>query len=133
MGQLPADRVTPAHPFSITGVDFAGSITTLVNRDRGRKTNKSYILLFVCFATKAVHLEAVRDLSAASFIAALRRFAGRRDCPQRIYCDNATILSGQKMSFARYIICSRRQDKKWRSFVFRTTLSGNLFLRHRLT
>ncbi|XP_024887380.1 uncharacterized protein LOC112464561 [Temnothorax curvispinosus] len=96
MGQLPADRVTPTRPFFVIGVDFAGPITTLVNRGRGRKTNKSYISLFVCFSTTAVHLEAVSDLSTASFLAALRRFVGRRGCPQRIYCDNATNFVGSK-------------------------------------
>ncbi|XP_036146395.1 uncharacterized protein LOC118646807 [Monomorium pharaonis] len=96
MGQLPADRVTPKRPFFVIGVDFAGPITTLLNRGRGRKTNKSYISLFVCFTTKAMHLEAVSDLSSASFVAALRRFAGRRGYPQRIYCDNATNFVGAK-------------------------------------
>lgn len=96
MGQLPADRVTPKRPFLVTGVDFAGPITTLVNRGRGRKTNKSYVSLFVCFATKAMHIEVVSDLSSASFIAALRRFVGRRGCPPRIYSDNATNFVGAK-------------------------------------
>jgi len=94
MGQLPEDRVTPKRPFSVTGVDFAGPIITLVNRGRGRKTTKSYIALFICFVTKAVHIEAVSDLTAISFIATLRRFVGRRGCPQRIVCDNATNFVG---------------------------------------
>jgi len=34
-------------PFFVTEVDFAGPITTLVNRGCGRKTNKSYHYLFV--------------------------------------------------------------------------------------
>ncbi|XP_011861959.1 PREDICTED: uncharacterized protein LOC105558722, partial [Vollenhovia emeryi] len=96
MGQLPADRVIPRRPFYVTGIDFAGPIVTLVNRGRGRKTNKSYISLFICFSTKAIHLEAVSDLSSNAFIAALRRFAGRRGCPQRIYCDNATNFVGAR-------------------------------------
>lgn len=94
MGQLPADQVIPKRPFFVTGIDFAGPITTLINRGRGRKTNKSYISLFVCFTTKAIHLETVSDLSSASFIVALMRFTGRRGYPQRIYCDNATNFVG---------------------------------------
>lgn len=90
MGRLTADRVVPRRPFSVTGMDFAGPIVTLVNRGRGRKTNKSYILLFICFSTRAIHLEAMSDLSSSSFIAALRRFVRRRGCPQRHFCDNAT-------------------------------------------
>ncbi|XP_046802956.1 uncharacterized protein LOC124418959 [Lucilia cuprina] len=41
---------------------------------RGKKTDKSYICVFVCFATKAVHLEVVSDLTSAAFIGALKRF-----------------------------------------------------------
>ncbi|XP_011881639.1 PREDICTED: uncharacterized protein LOC105569628 [Vollenhovia emeryi] len=47
-------------------------------------------------ADRAIHLEAVSDLSSNAFIAALRRFAGRRGCPQRIYCDNATNFVGAR-------------------------------------
>ncbi|XP_071577540.1 uncharacterized protein [Temnothorax nylanderi] len=94
MGDLPTDRVTPMRPFFICGVDFAGPITTLLNKGRGRKTIKSYIALFICFATKVIHLEAVSDLSTAAFLAALKRFIGRRGCPQKIYSDNATNFKG---------------------------------------
>jgi len=67
MGSLPSERIKPSKAFSITGVDFAGPIITLVNKGRGRKTCKSYIALFVCFSTKAIHLEAVSELSSAAF------------------------------------------------------------------
>jgi len=94
MGDLPSERVTPTRPFLHCGVDFAGPIVTLINKGRGRKTNKSYIALFICFSTKAIHLEAVSDLSTDAFLATLGRFIGRRGCPQRIYSDNATNFKG---------------------------------------
>lgn len=78
MGDLPSKRVRPQRAFFVSGVDFAGPVTTLVNKGRGRKTNKSYIAVFVCLSRKAIHLEVVSNLSAESFIAALRRFVGRR-------------------------------------------------------
>lgn len=96
MGPLPSDRVRPSRPFTVTGIDFAGPIVTLVNKGRGRKTNKSYVALFVCFTTKAVHLEATSELTSAAFLATLRRFIGRRGRPQRIYSDNATNFVGAK-------------------------------------
>ncbi|GFV42123.1 uncharacterized protein TNCV_3544501 [Trichonephila clavipes] len=40
--------------------------------------------------TKAVHIEAVGDLTTYSFIAALRRFSARRGAPRHIYNDNGT-------------------------------------------
>ncbi|KYN09492.1 hypothetical protein ALC57_18397 [Trachymyrmex cornetzi] len=43
-----------------------------------------YITLFICFATKAIHLEATSELSTAAFLATLRRFVDRRGCPKEI-------------------------------------------------
>lgn len=99
MGQLPNDRVILQRPFYSTGVDFAGPITTLLLKGRGRKTIKTYIALFICLATKAIHLEAVCDLSTEAFIAALRRFVGRRGCPQTMWSDNGTNFVGARNSF----------------------------------
>ncbi|XP_061397327.1 uncharacterized protein LOC133333008 [Musca vetustissima] len=93
MGNLPKDRVTGSRPFEVVGVDFAGPIPTYL-RIRGKGPYKSYIAVFVCFATKAAHLEAVSDLSSEAFIAALKRFIGRRGVPTKICCDNATNFIG---------------------------------------
>ncbi|XP_011690980.1 PREDICTED: uncharacterized protein LOC105451945 [Wasmannia auropunctata] len=112
MGDLPADRVTPMRPFYNCGVDFAGPITTLLNKGRGRKTIKSYIALFVCFSTKALHLEAVSDLSTEAFLAALRRFIGRRGCPQKIYSDNATNFKGAQREIGEMYSFLQRQIKE---------------------
>ncbi|XP_011699619.1 PREDICTED: uncharacterized protein LOC105456927 [Wasmannia auropunctata] len=96
MGSLPSDRIQPSRAFTVTGVDFAGPIVTLVNKGRGRKTCKSYIALFICFATKAIHLEATSELSTAAFLSTLRRFIGRRGLPLKICSDNATNFVGAK-------------------------------------
>ena len=94
MGQLPAARVTPAPPFSIVGVDFAGPITIRVGKVRKPTKLKAYISVFVCFVTKATHLEPVSDLSTRAFVAALRRFVARRGYPSDIYSDNGTNFVG---------------------------------------
>ena len=82
---LPADRVTPAPPFAVSGVDFAGPLFVDYNGER----TKSYIALFTCAVTRAVHLELVLGLGASDFIDALRRFAARRGMCLTIYSDNA--------------------------------------------
>jgi len=51
---------------------------------------KSYIALFVCFSTNAVHLESVSNLSAYAFLAALRQFVSRRGLPNSLYSDNGS-------------------------------------------
>ncbi|GFV97789.1 putative bel-85 aa-i [Trichonephila clavipes] len=96
MGDLPTHRVTPSRPFSVCGVDYAGPINILRYRGRGAKTTKGYIALFVCFVTKALHLELVSDLTSEAFIASLKRFCARRGAPKHIYCDNGTTFVGAR-------------------------------------
>jgi hypothetical protein len=68
----------------------------LIRESRGRGKRallKSYIAIFVCFTTKAIHIELVTELTTAEFLA-LRRFIARRGLPQNIYSDNATNFVG---------------------------------------
>lgn len=91
MGNLPERRVNqPSKVFLHSAVDFAGPIYVKTSTLRASKTVKSYIAVFACMATKAIHLEAVGDLSAEKFIAALRRFIGRRGQVQSIHSDSGT-------------------------------------------
>lgn len=93
MGELPKQRVTPSPPFSVTGVDYAGPM--LVKQGSYRpKVVKSYIAVFVCMSTKAVHLELVSDLTTDAFIAALQRFVSRRGIVLEMHSDNATNFHG---------------------------------------
>ncbi len=46
--------------------------------------------IFVCFTTKAVHLELCSDLSTEEFLACLRRLCGRWGTPATIWSDNGT-------------------------------------------
>ncbi|KAG5891538.1 hypothetical protein JTB14_028556 [Gonioctena quinquepunctata] len=70
--------------FFHSGVDFGGPFLGTLSRHRGVRTSKAYLCLFVCFTTKAVHLELASDLSA------LQRFIARRGRVSHLYCDNAT-------------------------------------------
>ncbi|GBO08697.1 hypothetical protein AVEN_138223-1 [Araneus ventricosus] len=83
-GQLPRDRISESPPFQIVGIDFTGAI--LVKDNKG--THKSYVALFTCAVTRAVHLELVSDMSTKCLLA-LRRFLSRRGNCKVIYSDNA--------------------------------------------
>jgi hypothetical protein len=96
MGDLPAERVTIAATFDEDGVDYAGPFTIKLSSVRNAKLGKAYIALFVCFATKATHLEVVSDLTTKAFLAALDRFISRRSRPSNIYSDNGTNFVGAK-------------------------------------
>ncbi|GFV80060.1 hypothetical protein TNCV_4654771 [Trichonephila clavipes] len=96
MGNLPKHRVTLEKPFFIFGIDYADPVLIKGNKGQGTKSTKGNIALFVCLATKVVHIEAVRDLTTDSFIAALRRFSARRGAPRHIYSDNGTNFIGAR-------------------------------------
>ncbi|XP_055622063.1 uncharacterized protein LOC129765677 [Toxorhynchites rutilus septentrionalis] len=99
MGQLPIHRITQSRPFSSTGVDYAGPIY-LKPTHRRAAAMKAYISIFVCFCTKAVHIELVSDLTTPAFIAALRRFVARRGRPAEIFSDNGKNFEGAKNHLA---------------------------------
>ncbi|XP_043064523.1 uncharacterized protein LOC122320480 [Drosophila ficusphila] len=99
MADLPKERVDSCKAFTVTGVDYCGPF---MYKPEGRKRQplKCYICIFICFATKAVHMELVADLSTPTFLAALRRFIATRGRPKCIWSDNATNFTGAKNELA---------------------------------
>lgn len=57
MTDLPSARINQVKPFSHVAVDSAGPFITTQRKVRDAKTYKSYICVFVSFATKAIHVE----------------------------------------------------------------------------
>lgn len=96
MGDLPSIRVNQIKPFEIVGVDFGGPFNVTLSRVKGAKVHKAYLCLFVCFTTKALHLELASDLSTECFLAALRRFVSRRGRCSKIISDQGTNFVGAK-------------------------------------
>lgn len=94
MGNLPAARISQVKPFSHVGIDFGGPFSITQGRFRGAKVYKGYLCLFICMATKAVHLELTTGLSTETFLAALRRFLSRRGRCNHIYSDCGTNFVG---------------------------------------
>lgn len=88
MGNLPGPRVEPARCFLNSGVDLLGPILIKAS-GRGKQPIKTYIVLFICLATKAVHLDLVCDLTGDSFLNCLRRFISRRGNVSQLHSDNA--------------------------------------------
>lgn len=99
MAHLPSDRVNgPEKPFINTALDYAGPINIKTSKLRTAPSIKTYIAIFVCMLSKAMHIELVSDLTAKAFIAALSRFVSRRGVVNKIYSDNATcFVSANKM------------------------------------
>lgn len=103
MGDLPAPRVSPSRPFSTTGCDYCGPFQIKMVNLRAIRHTKVYICVFVCMATKAVHLEVVTDMTTDAFIAALVRFTSRRGLPTHIYSDCGTNFVGADAALRKII------------------------------
>ena len=111
MGDLPEARVHGKKAFDQVGVDYAGPITIKTRNGRKVPTTKGYICVFVCMATRAVHLEAVSDLTSEAFIAALRRFVSRRGKPAVILSDNGTNFVGAERELKKLLQQENLQRK----------------------
>lgn len=74
MGDLPSTRITPSRPFQTTGCDYIGPFQATFFTLRAVRQIQIYVCVFVCFATKAVHLEVVTDMTTEALKGALVRF-----------------------------------------------------------
>lgn len=114
MASLPAVRVSQIKPFSKVGVDFGGPFITSMYRHRGSKTFKSYVCLFVCMATKAIHLELASDLSTDAFLSVLRRFIARRGRLTDLYSDCGTNFVGAAKELTKmFKIAVAKETIQW--------------------
>lgn len=84
--------------FAITDVDLTG---LLVIRSGIRRITaiKTLIAVFVCFSTRAIHLEAVVDLTKDAFMASFHRFMSRRGKCLKIHSKNGTNFVGVQIEF----------------------------------
>ncbi|XP_075247134.1 uncharacterized protein LOC142340445 [Convolutriloba macropyga] len=68
MGDLPAERIVESFAFQFTEMDYCEPFYT---KDSSQKLQKSYAAIFICFTTKAIHLEPVENLN-------------KEDCPDAL-------------------------------------------------
>lgn len=110
MGALPSTRTVPSPPFTVCGVDYAGPFQIKDGKLRNRRIIKSYVCIFVCFSTKAIHIELVTELSTECFLNAFKRFISRRGLCKQIYSDNASNFVGANNVLQQIINLTRSTD-----------------------
>lgn len=115
MASLPRDRVLSSRPFLKVGIDYGGPFSLKSSRIRKAPIIKGYLAIFICMATKALHIEVVTSLSTESFIMTFKRFISRRGNPSVVYSDNATNFLG-----------ARNQLKELRDFFKNTKHSDEI-------
>lgn len=99
MGNLPKFRLQQVKPFTAVRVDYAGPIMLKPSTTRSTIPCQVCICLFVCMATKALHLELASDLSTETFLMAFSRFISRRGPIQQMHSDCGTNFVGASKLF----------------------------------
>ena len=59
--------------------------------------------MFICFSTKAIHLEAVTSLTSEAFIATLKRFVSRRGFSSHMYSDQGSNFVGAEAELREFV------------------------------
>ncbi|XP_036318373.1 uncharacterized protein LOC118733187 [Rhagoletis pomonella] len=123
MGDLPAARYTVTFPFMHTGVDYVGPFNIRATKGRGHKSYKGYVALFVCLASKGIHLEMVSDMTTQSFIHALERFVAARGICSDMYSDRGTTFVGADALMKEELKEFRKQLDAAASYASRTGIN----------
>lgn len=84
-GCPPSWRVTKSAPFRFVGTDVCGPFHI---KGPNEGNSKIYLCIFTCAATRALHLEVLRNLETQEFFRAFKRFVSRRGTPELMYSDN---------------------------------------------
>ncbi|GFT14176.1 integrase catalytic domain-containing protein [Trichonephila clavipes] len=117
MGNLSRDRVVPDYPFNCSGVDFCGPFMTRYKNQRKGILHKIYICVFVCFVSKAIHIEIVSDLTSDAFIATLKRFFSRRGKCAKLYSDNGKAFVIANKELKRFLKLIEDSDDNLAGFL----------------
>ena len=131
---LPETRVTDHAAFTHVGIDFAGPLSVKTDGAAG-EMKKTYIYLYTCAISRALHLELTPDLSTAAFLRCLRRYIARRGTPTSITSDNARTFKGANRDLERLLKDKKVQDFaankaiKWKFILEKATCWGGYYER----
>lgn len=89
MREFPAERV-----------NNTSSVQSLPYHTQRPVKIKSYLWLFVCFRTKAIHMQICTELTSDNFYAALTRFTDHQGLPESVYMSNGKNLVGTSRELA---------------------------------
>ncbi|GFW56458.1 integrase catalytic domain-containing protein [Trichonephila clavipes] len=117
MGNLPRDRVVPDYPFNCSGVDFCDPFMIRYKNQRKGILHKIYICVFVCFVSKAIHIEIVSDLTSDAFIATLKRSFSRRGKCAKLYSDKGKTFVGSNKELKRFLKLIEDSDDNLAGFL----------------
>lgn len=92
MAAYPIERMSTEYVFENIVTDLSGPFQIKEGALRSSKPIMVYVVVFVCMATEAVHLEICSDLSTNAYLAASAKFTSRPGQPRSVRSDNGTNL-----------------------------------------
>ena len=106
MADLPTERVNSGCAFDHVGIDVFGPFMVHQGKHTRRAlgTQKVFVLILNCLASRAIHVEPLEGMDTSSFINALRRFFAIRGISKSIRSDHGSNFLGalgQAEDFAR--------------------------------
>ena len=129
---LPQFRVDEGQPVIHVGIDFAGPL--YVKSDKVDDDNsKTYLCIFTCASTRAVHVELVRSLKVESFLHAFCHFCACRGLTSTVISDNAKMYKSAAKEIRKLIRSPRLKEYfrnktvKWRSIVELAPFQGGFW------
>ncbi|KAL7632304.1 UNVERIFIED_CONTAM: hypothetical protein RMT77_017369 [Armadillidium vulgare] len=111
MGNLPLERLESDLPaFPQIGIDAFGPFIVA----RGRTKVKLYGIIFICLASKTLHLELLASLNNSSFINSFRTFSAHRGFPTVIRSDKEINFVGAENELGDVIEhWNKNKIEKW--------------------
>ena len=115
MADLPVSRLTAYNkPFFNSGCDYLGPMLYKKNRSE----RKTWVLLFTCLSTHAIHVKLVSSLDLSNFIMAFFLFVGHRGSISSIYSYNGTTFKA-----AAHVLPELLQPDEFQSFLRRKRIT----------
>ncbi|XP_028397220.1 uncharacterized protein LOC114521030 [Dendronephthya gigantea] len=121
---LPDFRLSNDFAFTRIGVDYAGPFYVRDIYTQSKDMHKTYIALYTCASSRAIHLDLVPDNTTQSFVKSLKRFIGRRGIPSLVISDNAKTFKGAEL---RNFIAVK--NIRWQFIVERSPWWGGFYER----
>ena len=100
IANLPFARTTETSPFTCCGVDMFGRFYIKEKISEFKR----YRAMFVCLASRAVHIEVTHQINTDSFIQVLQRMIARRGNVRLIKSDNGTNFLGAESKLKRVFL-----------------------------
>lgn len=99
MCDLVKERLTPQRAFTHISIDYCGPFEVKRFNGRCRTLIKVHVLVIICMATRAIHLEVVEGQTTEAFVSSFQDFIARRGSCLTITSDNAKTFVGAKRKF----------------------------------